>query len=104
MKLHLISRPTESCRSKHTGLHTAAPILTLAAVLVWWIPSPHLPAHPKTTRYTVQVGDSEWSIAQRLDPGDDPRQVVDWIEAHNSLGSGQALRPGTVLVVPVSTK
>ncbi len=51
--------------------------------------------HPAEVRYVVQPGDSLWSIAQRLEPGQDPRPVVD--ELSQSRG-GEALTPGEVIV------
>jgi LysM repeat protein len=44
----------------------------------------------------VHSGDSLWSIAQRIAPGSDPRQVVAQLERLNGL-SGPALVPGQVL-------
>lgn len=34
---------------------------------------------PQVISYVVQPGDTLWSIAQRVAPGDDPRAVVDAI-------------------------
>ena len=48
----------------------------------------------------VQSGDTLWSIAQRVRPGDDPRQVVDEISATNGVQAG-ALTVGASLVVPL---
>ncbi len=48
-------------------------------------------------RYVVRPGDTLWGIAVRVEPGADPRSLVD------SLGrqlDGAALQPGDVLVVP----
>ncbi|HLX86955.1 MAG TPA: LysM peptidoglycan-binding domain-containing protein [Acidimicrobiales bacterium] len=45
--------------------------------------------------YVVQPGDTMWSIAQRLDPGADPRVVVADLEAQvgsDTLVAGQRLR------------
>jgi hypothetical protein len=46
--------------------------------------------------YVVQPGDSLWSIALRLKPGDDPRPVVDELSRR---AGGAALRPGQRLDV-----
>jgi Tfp pilus assembly protein FimV len=48
----------------------------------------------------VQSGDTLWSIAQRVRPGDDPRQVIDEISATNGVQAG-ALTVGASLVVPL---
>jgi hypothetical protein len=47
--------------------------------------------------YTVQPGDTIWSVATRLSPSGDPRPIVDQLEAE--VG-GSALLPGTHLLVP----
>ena len=45
--------------------------------------------------YTVQAGDTLWSIARRVAPGRDPRAVVDQLIAdnhlHGDLQVGQAI-------------
>ena len=50
----------------------------------------------------VQSGDTLWSVAQRADPGADPRAVVDRIKELNGL-QGDAVVAGAVLQVPVGT-
>ena len=47
--------------------------------------------------YTVEPGDTLWSIARRLRPGDDPRPMVDQLAAQVHGGSLQA---GQRLVLP----
>jgi nucleoid-associated protein YgaU len=51
--------------------------------------------------YVVQQGDTLWSLAGRLAPQEDPREVVARIEAANRLGVGSSLQPGRALVVPL---
>jgi nucleoid-associated protein YgaU len=51
------------------------------------------------TSYVVRDGDTLWSIASRLVPGEDPRPVVDAIAAINGVDAG-ALVPGQTLVIP----
>jgi len=48
----------------------------------------------------VQPGDTLWSIAQRVRPGDDPRQVTAQIAAANGVQPG-SLTVGASLVVPL---
>ena len=48
-------------------------------------------------RYTVQSGDSIWSIATRLDPTGDPRPLADQIQVE--IGSS-TLQPGTRILLP----
>ncbi len=50
---------------------------------------------PAVTRYLVQPGDSLWSVAERLEPGRDPRPVVDALAT--ARGDGP-LVPGEVVV------
>ena len=52
---------------------------------------------PATTPYVVQPGDSLWSIAARLDPGRDPRPLVDTLAASRD---GAPLVPGEVITRP----
>lgn len=51
------------------------------------------------TSYVVREGDTLWSIAKRLDPGEDPRPLVDAISAANRVQAG-ALVPGQTLLIP----
>lgn len=48
-------------------------------------------------RYVVQPGDTVWSIVSSLEPGQDPRPLVDELEARLP---GGVLRPGSVLHLP----
>lgn len=52
------------------------------------------------TSYVVRQGDTMWSIAQRLAPGEDPRALVDAISAANGVRAGE-LAPGQTLLLPV---
>ena len=57
------------------------------------------PLRVSSTRYVVRQGDTLWSIAGRLSPGEDPRPVVDAFASVNHLDPG-SLVPGQTLVVP----
>jgi hypothetical protein len=48
-------------------------------------------------RYVAQPGDTLWSIASRVEPGADPRPLVDELEVQ--LG-GRSLQPGDPLILP----
>jgi hypothetical protein len=48
--------------------------------------------------YTVQYGDTLYTIAQRFDPHDDPRVVVWTIQHENGIGA--EIQPGEQIVVP----
>lgn len=50
--------------------------------------------------YVVRPGDTLWSIAERLRPGEDPRPLVDAIERANGVSAG-GLVPGQSLRIPV---
>ena len=52
-------------------------------------------------RVTVQAGDSLWTLAQRIAPDHDPRDVVARIRELNELTSAH-LQPGQQLVLPVA--
>ena len=52
---------------------------------------------PATPHSVVQAGDSLWSIAARLEPGQDPRPVVDALTAARG---GAPLVPGEVVTLP----
>jgi nucleoid-associated protein YgaU len=49
--------------------------------------------------YVVRDGDTLWSIATRVADGDDPRPLVDAIQAENEVPAG-ALVPGMTLTIP----
>lgn len=51
------------------------------------------------TSYVVRTGDTLWSIAERLAPGDDPRPIVDAIASANGVDAG-TLAPGLTLEIP----
>jgi hypothetical protein len=58
---------------------------------------PNRPA-PRVT-YVVEPGDTLWSIARRVAPGQDPRPVVDRLIEANDLHGG--LQAGQELSIPV---
>ena len=49
--------------------------------------------------YTVLAGETLWSIAQELAPGQDPRITIDQLMRANNLRSAD-IRPGDVLLLP----
>ena len=56
-------------------------------------------AAPELT--VVQPGESLWSVARRIAPDNDPREVVAQIRRLNDLTSSQ-LQPGQQLLLPVA--
>jgi len=61
----------------------------------------HQPVPAAAGSYVVRRGDTLWSIADRLRPGEDPRPLVDALAAANAVDAA-ALVPGQVLLVPAS--
>ncbi len=49
--------------------------------------------------YTVLAGESLWSIAKELAPGQDPRMTIHQLMRANQLPSAD-IRPGDVLLLP----
>ena len=62
--------------------------------------SPETPARVSRVSYVVREGDTLWTIARELAPGNDPRPVVDLLSAMNGVAPGR-LVPGPTLVVSV---
>lgn len=63
-------------------------------------------ATPATTgaqSVTVESGGSLWSIAQRVNPGVDPRVTIEAIRQANGLDVSAEVQPGATLSVPVYT-
>lgn len=59
------------------------------------------PDHAVVRHYVVQSGDTLWSIARTVQPGADPRVVIDQIQRTNGL-AGTSIVPGERLAVPAS--
>ena len=58
-------------------------------------------AAPRAQAVTVQAGESLWTMAVRVAPDNDPRDVVAQIRALNDLDTPQ-LTPGQQLLLPVA--
>jgi Tfp pilus assembly protein FimV len=54
---------------------------------------------PTLSQTTVQPGDTLWTVAQRIAPHNDPREVVDQIRRINHLHTS-SLRAGEQLLLP----
>ena len=52
-------------------------------------------------RYTVQAGDSLWSIAESFAQGGDPRTLIRLIQERNGV-SASTLQSGQSLIIPVA--
>lgn len=52
------------------------------------------------TQVTVQPGDTLWTLARRLAPGHDTRNVVDQLRRLNHLTSANDLKAGQQLLLP----
>lgn len=57
------------------------------------------PSVPATRLVVVQPGDSLWTIAQAVAPGEDPREVVNRLQQLNHLDTAVVV-PGQPVVVP----
>jgi len=92
-------------RLTRRGRTLARVLATVLVVAVFLLVAPGLargdgpdrPA-PRVT-YVVQPGDSLWSIARRVAPGQDPRPVVDGLIEANDVRGG--LQTGQELSIPV---
>lgn len=56
---------------------------------------------PAVQQITVQQGETLWSVAQRIAPGNDPRGVIAQIRHINHL-QGSSLRVGQQLLLPTA--
>jgi len=80
--------------------------VSLALVAAAWagpavraLGSPEQPTRVARSSYVVREGDTLWTIARRLAPGSDPRQIVDLLSTTNGLDAGRIV-PGQTLVAP----
>ncbi len=97
--------------SSHTRLTRRGRVLLLAALVAMIFGAFSLgrsvseaappSAEPAQEHVTVQQGDSLWTLAGRVAPDDDPREVVAQIRDLNDLATS-ALTPGQVLVLPAA--
>jgi len=96
---------TGRMRLTRRGRALARVLATVLVVAVFLLVAPGLargdgpdrPA-PRVT-YVVQPGDTLWSIARRVAPGQDPRPVVDGLIEANDVRGG--LQAGRELSIPV---
>lgn len=104
------SRPAAQASSVHlTGRGRFLLVASLVAVLLGAFSlgrtasqaSPAAAPAPAVEVTTVQVGDSLWSVAQRVAPDNDTRQVVAQIRRLNDL-TGSDLKVGQQLLLPVA--
>jgi len=90
----------------HVRRRRLAVTLILAMVAsAWAVPAMRAlgadsePVRVSSTSYVVREGDTLWSIAERVSPGEDPRPIVDALANVNGLDPGD-LVPGQTLLVP----
>ena len=60
-----------------------------------------VPVAPRVEQTTVMPGDTLWSVAKRIAPDNDPREVVAQIRELNDL-AGTQLQVGQQLLLPVA--
>jgi Tfp pilus assembly protein FimV len=96
----------EAARMRLTsrGRAVARTLAIVLVVAVFLLVAPGLarglgPDRPPRVTYVVQPGDTLWSIARRVAPGQDPRPVVDGLIEANDLRGG--LQAGEELSIPV---
>ncbi|MFM7617912.1 MAG: LysM peptidoglycan-binding domain-containing protein [Actinomycetes bacterium] len=92
-------RPTAAVyRRRRIGVVVAATALALVVAQAATALGGDSLASPerRPAAVTVQAGDSLWSIAERVAPGEDPRPIVDRLQAR--LGS-TVLQPGQRIVL-----
>ncbi|WAH43534.1 LysM peptidoglycan-binding domain-containing protein [Alicyclobacillus fastidiosus] len=71
----------------------------LMGALVYGVNKGNVPADTQTVIYTVQNGDTVWSVVGRFDTRDDLNKARDWVIEQNHL-TGE-LHPGERIKVPV---
>ncbi|WP_237224576.1 MULTISPECIES: LysM peptidoglycan-binding domain-containing protein [Rothia] len=108
--MQLPQRPKMRLTRRGRFIFRGLPLLTLAALLVLGaltllLPteaksSAETPVAPSSSTVTVMHGDSLWSIAADVAPGEDNRDVINHIMQINNLTTAQ-VEPGQVLEVPV---
>jgi Tfp pilus assembly protein FimV len=92
-------------RLTRRGRALARVLATVLVVAMFLLVAPGLargigPARPAPrVTYVVQPGDTLWSIAQRVAPGQDPRPVVDRLIEANDVRGG--LQTGQELSIPI---
>ena len=58
---------------------------------------------PALTQTTVQQGETLWTVAQRIAPGNDPREIIAQIRRINHLHDS-SLQAGQQLLLPVGSR
>ena len=77
-------------------------VLVVAGVLAFVRPASAPQSPSETQAVRVEAGDTLWQLAGEIAPEADLRDVVAEIVEINGLASGADIRPGDVLLVPVS--
>jgi LysM domain len=86
-------------RTRVRRRRTAAALLLSGFAIACLRATPGSAASPSSVqRYVIRPGDTLWSIAQSLEPSEDPRRVVDLLEQRNGLEPDH-LVPGRSIVV-----
>jgi len=95
--------PVDRARVRRRRVTVTLVVASIGAA--WAVPAVEVlgagsePVRVSGSSYVVRQGDTLWSIAQRISPGQDPRPVVDALASANELDPGM-LMPGRTLVLP----
>lgn len=74
----------------------------IAVLMVAAIPGDGSQAPGPTTKVMVEPGETLWQLAAQVQPGADRHDTVAAIMSLNDLESASQIRPGDILIVPVS--
>ena len=91
------TRATRSTRLTRRGRLLLTLTIAAFAALGWSGIHATAQADAPMQRIEVKAGDTLWSIAERLAPGADPREMVYELRSINHLDSAQ-LQPGQILL------
>jgi nucleoid-associated protein YgaU len=103
---HAFDRLSSVDRRRTRRRRRLALTLVMASIGAAWagpamsaLGSTSAPRPVSSSSYVVREGDTLWSIAERVSPGEDPRPLVDAIASTNRVDPGHLI-PGQTLLLP----